>query len=576
MFTLEVKTLSARSLTLRHNRISIGRDLGALAALLLVPIATASGQRRPPEPPPRVMVSTFASAEKDLGVQAAEAVRSRIGRDADERKLIVIPKADINNTLQASGYSTTESLAPNDARALAMLLRADEYIDGTASRTPSGVKVEARLVLSRDQTLQQPLPVVEAANVGQAAATISKAYQAAREQLQNEKGCYALLREGKQADAIMMARSALAKYPNGTIAMVCLANAYNAQKNVDSVLAVAERITAIDPRNIPALRYQAQIYQERRNTAKGLEALTRLMAADPSNDQLREQVIGSLVTSGQAQMAVPIVEEALRANPGDPKTLNIAWRVYLTANQVDKALATGAELIKADTAAADTSYFIRTAAAASGANPTKAAEVLAQGTAKFPRNATLLLVQANALSKAGQNAQALAAVNRALAVNPRVDGGYAQKALILSSMNQPDSVMAVIRTASATGADKKTLAQVALKTGSDAYKAGNASKNRADLQRAVQFLILSDQLEASSDAKFLAGASAFLIGQSAVNEAQETKSCTLARLAKESFNTAQENVPAGLQSYADAAKQLLTAIPQFTPAVDDQIRRFCK
>ncbi|HEY0242625.1 MAG TPA: hypothetical protein VGC52_08170, partial [Gemmatimonadaceae bacterium] len=173
-------------------------------------------------------------------------------------------------------------------------------------------------------------------------------------------------------------------------------------------------------------------------------------------------------------------------------------------------------------------------------------------------------------------AQALVAINRALAANPRVDGGYAQKALILSSLNMPDSVLATIRTAAASGGDKKTLAQVALKTGSDAYKAGNASKNRADLQRAVQFLILSDQLEASSDAKFLAGASAFLIGQSAVNEAQDTKNCALARLAKESFATAQENVPAGLTSYADAAKQLLTAIPQFTPAVDDQIRRFCK
>ena len=118
--------------------------------------------------------------------------------------------------------------------------------------------------------------------------------------------------------------------------------------------------------------------------------------------------------------------------------------------------------------------------------------------------------------------------------------------------------------------------KLALNEGSDAYKAGNVSKNRADLQRAVQFLTLSDQLEPSTDAKFLAGASAFLIGQSAVNEAQETKSCALARLAKESFGTAQENVPAGLQSYADAAKQLLTAIPQFTPAVDDQIRRFCR
>jgi tetratricopeptide (TPR) repeat protein len=550
--------------------------LGGLAALLAMPLATASAQRRPPEPPPRVMIATFASADKDLGLQAAEALRSRVTRDADVRRLIVIPKADINNTLTASGYSTTEALAPNDARALAMLLRADEYIDGTATKTPTGVKVEAKLVLSRDQTLQQPLPAAEAANVGQAAAAVSKSYQAAREQLQAEKNCNTLFREGKHAEAILMARSALSKYSNGTIAMVCLANAYQAQNNVDSVLAVAERITAIDPRNIPALRFQAAIYQERKNTAKGLEALTRLMAADPSNETLREQVIATLVTSGQAQMAVPVAEEAMRANPGDPKTLSMAWRVYLAANQFEKALTTGAEMIRADTATADSSYFIRSAAAATSINPTRAVEIVSQGISKFPSNATLLVLQANALNKAGQNSQALASINRALAINPRVDGGYAQKALILGALNQPDSVLAVIRTAAAAGGDKRTLAQVALKTGSDAYKAGNASKNRADLQRAVAFLLLSDQLDGSADAKFLAGASAFLIGQSAVNEAQDTKSCALARLAKESFTTAQENVPAGLQSYSDAAKQLLTAIPQFTPAVDDQIRRFCR
>jgi tetratricopeptide (TPR) repeat protein len=522
------------------------------------------------------MIATFASTEKDLGMQAAEALRARVTRDTDARRIVVIPKADINNTLQASGYSTTESLAPNDARALAVLLRADEYIEGVAAKTPTGVRVDARLILARDQTLQQPLPVAEGANLNQAAVAISKAYQAAREQLANEKNCYSLFREGKHAEAILMARSALTKYPNGTIAMVCLANAYQAQNQTDSVLAVSERITAIDQRNIPALRFLASIYQARNNTPKTLEALTRLMAADPSNDQLREQVIASLVTSGQAKMAVPVVEEALRNNPGDPKTLNMAWRVYLAANELEKAITTGSDLIRADTAAADTAYFIRTAAAAASVNPTRASEIVAQGIAKFPRNASLRLVQANALNTAGQNAQALVAVNSALQVNPAVDGGYAQKALILSAMNMPDSVLATIRAGARGATDKTTLAQVALKTGSDAYKAGNVSKNRADLQRAVDFLLLSDSLDASADAKFLAGASSFLIGQSAVNEAQDTKNCSLARLAKTSFDTAQENVPAGLQSYPDAAKQLLTAIPQFTPAVDDQIRRFCR
>ena len=559
---------------MRHYRNSRRRATVALAAIIAVPVAGASAQRQA-APVPRVMVATFASSDKDLGLKAAEELRNRITRDVDARKLVVIPKVDINKTLEASGYSTTESLQPNDAKALAMLLRADEYIEGVATKTPTGVKVEARLILSRDQNIGQPLPVAEAAKIDQAASAISKSYQQAREQLAAEKNCYTLFREGKNNEAIIMARSALSKYPNGTIAAVCLANAYKALNQTDSVLAVSERITAIDARNIPALRYEAEIYQQRKDP-KALQVLTRLMAADPSNDALREQVIASLVTSGQAAMAVPIVEEAIAQNPGDPKTLNMGWRVFLAANQFDKALSTGAEMIKADTALADSSYFIRSASAASASNPTVAAQIVAQGLAKYPTNSTLLVVQANALSKAGQNAQALSVINRALASNPKVENGYAQKVLILSGMNMPDSVLATIRAGVAAGAEKKTLSQVALKTGSDAYKAGNASKSRTDLLRAVQFLKLADELDPSADAKFLAGASAFLVGQSAVNEAQDTKSCTLARLAKENFGIAQENVPAGLATYSDAAKQLLTAIPQFTPAVDDQIRRFCK
>ena len=559
---------------MRHYSNSRRRATVALAAIIAVPFAGASAQRQA-APVPRVMVATFASADKDLGLKAAEELRNRITRDVDARKLVVIPKVDINKTLEASGYSTTESLQPNDAKALAMLLRADEYIEGVATRTPTGVKHEARRILSRDQNIGQPLPVAEAAKIDQAASAISKSYQQAREQLAAEKNCYTLFREGKHNEAILMARSAVSKYPNGTIAAVCLANAYKALNQTDSVLAVSERITTIDPRNIPALRYEAEIYQQRKDP-KALQVLTRLMAADPSNDALREQVIASLVTSGQAAMAVPIVEEAIAQNPGDPKTLNMGWRVFLAANQIDKALSTGGEMVKADTALADTAYFIRSSSAAVATNPTVASQIVSQGLAKFPSNSTLLVVQANTLSKAGQNAQALQSINKALSINPKVENGYAQKVLILSGMNMPDSVLATIRAGVASGADKKTLSQVALKTGSDAYKAGNASKSRTDLLRAVQFLKLADELEPSADAKFLAGASAFLVGQSAVNEAQDTKSCTLARLAKENFGIAQENVPAGLATYSDAAKQLLTAIPQFTPAVDDQIRRFCK
>jgi tetratricopeptide (TPR) repeat protein len=548
----------------------------ALALAALTPLAGASAQRQA-APAPRLMVTTFAASEPGLGVQAAEAVRSRVAKDMDERKLQVINKKDIDATLQASGYSTTESLAPNDARALAVLLRADENIEGSATKTPAGYKVDSRLVLARDNTIQQPLPTIEVAKLDQAAATISKNYQSARAQLEGERSCANLFRDAKYKEAEQAARAALAKYPTGTIAAVCLGNAMNAQKQTDSVLAIANRILAVDPRNISALRWAAAIYQERGDKEKATGALIQLLAANPNDEKLRDQVLNDLASTGRYDLAFPIVAEGLKNNPGDPKFLRLAWLIYLTGKQYDLAYQTGAELIRADTAAADTSYFIRTAGAyALQTNYAKAAETLKLGEAKFPNNATLFMTEAAAQSKAGNNQAALDAIKKALAINPKVENGCAQMALIQSGMNQPDQVMATLKGCASNGADKHALSQVALAEGNKAYKAGNGSKNRADFQRAIDFLKLADQLESSTDAKFLIGVSSFSVGQSAITEAQGSKSCALARMAKDSFTTAQENVPAGLQSYPEAAKQILTAIPQYMPATDDMVKRFCK
>jgi len=130
--------------------------------------------------------------------------------------------------------------------------------------------------------------------------------------------------------------------------------------------------------------------------------------------------------------------------------------------------------------------------------------------------------------------------------------------------------------AKAAGADPAGLSQIALQQGSNAFKAGQASKDRVDFQRAIKFLQLSDQLQSSADAKFLLGASAFSLGQSAVNDANDKKSCDLARMARDAFNLASINLPAGGQKYPTEAAQLMTAIPQFTPAVDNEVKRFCK
>jgi tetratricopeptide (TPR) repeat protein len=561
---------------LRHYRNSNTLKLVVLAGFVATPLTVATAQQRAPQPAARLMVPTFASADKSVGADVAEQIRQRVSRDYDVKDLYVVPKADIENTLKASGYSTTEALAPNDAKALATLLRADEYLEGTVTKTPTGIKVDAKLVLARDNTITQPLPTAEGGGAGAVAGRIASAYRAARAQLVYEKNCYSAWRGQKFAEAETLARAGLSKVPNATIVGVCLGSALYSQNKMDSVLAVSQRILAVDPRNINALRWASAIAEEKKDP-KAFDYMIQLVAADPGNIKLVQQVVNSFAASGQAAKAVPIIMDAVRSNPGDPQLLHLAWLVLLAAKDYTQALTIGSEMIRADTAAANADYFTRTAAAQSALNKfPEAAATLTQGLQKFPNQASLYLAQSQAYSKAGQNQQAIAALKQALQRDPKVPGGYLQLVLLYSSLNQPDSAFAAVQLASNNGVDKAQLGQVVLKLGSDAYKAGNASKKRDDLLRAVKYLKLSNELSASPDAQFLMGASAFLVGQSAVNEAQDTKSCPLARLAKEHFAIAQENVPAGLQAYPDAAKQLLNAIPQFTPAVDDQIRRFCR
>jgi tetratricopeptide (TPR) repeat protein len=178
--------------------------------------------------------------------------------------------------------------------------------------------------------------------------------------------------------------------------------------------------------------------------------------------------------------------------------------------------------------------------------------------------------------KGGNLQGALDLSKKAIAADPKNPQGYVLLATVQGGLNQYDDVMSTLNQAKAAGADPMALSQIALQQGSNAFKAAQVSKDRADFQRAVKFLQLSDQLQPSEDAKFLLGASAFSIGQSAVNDANDKRSCDLARTARDAFNLAQINLPAGGKKYPTEAAQLLNAIPQFTPAVDNEIKRFCK
>ncbi|HEY1953050.1 MAG TPA: tetratricopeptide repeat protein [Gemmatimonadaceae bacterium] len=540
------------------------------------------------------MIPTLQNSDpsnKDLGVQAAEAIRDQLSKQTNIRDLVVVPKADITNSLISSGYSPTEPLPPGDAKALATLVRAQQYLEGSVSRTPTGYKIDSRLIISRDMNKGQILPSGQGAKLDDAASQVAKAIRDARRQLPAEEQCHNDVVQGKFQEAVTAARQGLNGYPNANIVGVCLAEAYNGLKMRDSVVAVSERIRANDPRNGPALRMLATSYramidspppgiaaaQLATDTTKLLEALASMAAADPTNTRLVQDVINTYPQLGRAEQAIPLVRDLLQNNPGDPQLLNQAWLVYLNAKAYQDAINVGTELIRVDTAAATADFYTRLAAAYTQLNqPQKASEVAAIAAKKFPNDPTLSLITANSLRKAGQLQQALDAAKKAVAGNPKNPQGWYLLASIQGDLNQYDDIVATLNQAKASGADPGVLGALALQQGQNAYKAGTVSKDRADFQRAIKFLQLSDQLQTSADAKFLLGASAFSLGQSAVTDANSSRSCDLARQARDAFNLASMNLPAGGQKYPTEAAQLLTAIPQFTPAVDNEVKRFCK
>jgi len=254
-----------------------------------------------------------------------------------------------------------------------------------------------------------------------------------------------------------------------------------------------------------------------------------------------------------------------------------AWLVYLNAQQYQNAIDVGTEMVRVDTAMATADYYSRLAAAYLAINQAqKASEVAALAARKYPNDCNIQLFNAQGLYKAGQLQQAEDAAKKAVACNPKNAQGYFLLATIQSALNKNDDLAITLQTARTNGADPGSLSQLALKAGSDAYKAATASKEIADYQKAIKFLQLSDQLQSSADAKFLIGASAFSVGQTATISANEKRSCDLARTARDAFNLASLNLPAGGQKYPNEAAQLLTAIPQFTPAVENEVKRFCK
>jgi predicted Zn-dependent protease len=591
MIRAAVRTLHATDVWASNARSSHALPalaVAVLAAAPLAPIASLGAQQRTQDVTnvTRISVGIFRSADKTSGVQAADAIRTRLADEYPIKQLYVLPKQDVVNVLVASGFATNEALNAADARALAQQLRTDAYVVGTVQRDSGGYRVDANYVLTRDNTLVQPLPTIRVSKPDQAAGPIVKAFRDAHKQFADEKTCYASARAGKWADAIAAARRGIAAYPNATLARICLANALSESKaSTDSVLAVVDDILKIDPRSKPALTLSYDALKTAGKTAEATDMLLRLVGADPTNSRLLEQVVNELASNGQAPKAVPFVDQLVSDNAGDPGFLLLQMRVHLAAKDYKRGIAAGEELMQTDTASATPELIIRLAAAASvDSQPQKAAELLARGIAKFPTNVELMTTYIAVLQQSGQTQKALEVIDRAIASDVKIPGLRTQRAKIYVDLNQPDKAMEILQGAVAAGDSAASVAQMALYATQSLQKAAGASKAVADYQKALTFLDFSIKTNSTPDALLrraalnLQLAGAYLTQaqtQSSGKGAKKAELCATSRAAQDALNVAQMDLPQAGRANPQAAQALAPQLTQFAGYAEQFVKLYC-
>jgi tetratricopeptide (TPR) repeat protein len=556
----------------------------AIAAVSAPRFVRAQTTRQQPAPDtPRILIATChtPSSATNLGVDVAEALRNRVQSENSIRQLYVLPRNDINNYLTSSGYKADSALSVSDLKELAKLMRADEILDCTGSKTPNGVHVDARLLLARDVALAQPLAGVDARDAGDAAKRIERELTDARKALPEYRKCETALRDQKWAEAAADARAGLAKDPNSTLSQLCLMSAYQYGKSgPDSVLRVAEAIMRTDTSNTLALRNAVDAYMSKNDTTRAVQTMVRLARLDPT---VRPQLVQMLGAMNKPELALPLVTEMLQDNPGDPQLLRMRFLLLSSAKDYKKALQAGEDWMKADTAAATADLYTRLIAiAAADSQPQLASQYAARAVQKFNNNADLYMLYAQTLRKAGQLQQSLDAAKRAVELNPKVENGIPFVLVTYGDLKQNDSALAWARRAIAAGADKNAVGQGLLPMVGSAVKAAqdttgkDAAQMRQAWMTAYQIASTVDSIAPSPQLKLFVGLSSFQVGLNALQNLNKSRSCADAQLADDMWSASQIALPQAAAYDRNTAGQLMGAIQQYYPNIAPAKKALCK
>jgi tetratricopeptide (TPR) repeat protein len=586
---------------------------------LFVIARPAIGQRAKKDAPEftkqAVLIVSFApgvGADARLGRRAADAVRSRAAKLINnDREVEVIEERKVVTAVEHAGYNPDSMFALTNIRQLARLMRADEIVIGTVENTASGTKMRGEIVLIRDEHLRQPLPEVSAPKLDSAAVLFARSLHAARGQMIFQRRCENALHEGSGQRALAAARAGVAAYPPSTIARTCLMwTLHQTHAPPAEVLGVAQQLLAVDSSNVHAMEYAAIALDSLGRRDDAASMWLRFADTDTASHDLMLKVSYALFNGGNSKRAEPFIVRVSDRHPEDLSLVQQKWRISYENRSWTHAIEAAEVMLARDSVAQnDSTFYLKLGTAYHAANlPFKALETLShalsafpndgrvyslyaqyikgeadsvipRGLALFPRSADLAALNAKELRARGKVAESLDATKRAVELDSTMAQGRLMVAQLEMELGRPDSALISLRKAVAGGEDSSVVAQFALAKGNALYRAASGTKTAADFGLALRFLAFADTVRSSLQSKFLVGAAALGIAQTALTEAtkvtDKVESCRLARLGADMVPVARIQLQAGQEAFAEAAKQSLDYLAELDPYVARALAAAC-
>jgi tetratricopeptide (TPR) repeat protein len=513
------------------------------------------------------------------------------------RQYFPLAAVDIERTLIQSGYPIDTAIAAGDIKELARTTAANVVIFGTVEMQGRAWNIKPMLMDPTDEKIVQPLPSgSHAFRPSIAVGEVLEGATVAMGQMPQYTKCRIAAKEGRLQEAVTAGKAVLAAFPNSTMARVCIASVYEHMPDIpaDSIIALTEAVLAMNSDDYYAIRLSEVAERKRGNLAKANELIVRLVALDPYNVELQEDVIKKFAAAEDYAQALKFVAEFKAKNPGMPQITNLEALICFATKDYKCAIAAMDELEKtADSTVVNIAFFERLIKSYRELNLTKeASNAAGRAVVKFPENVGIIAMHSQLLRDAGDTTASIAAARKALQLDPARVDLYLQ---IAAGQSEVDTVVATLASAlphAKTQDDSLKIQSLAFSAGQNLFNTSNPnmtdSTKRTDLDienmnKTITYMAFADKAFPSDGAKFYQAVAHFHLGFVSLTKAfalqanDAAQTCLLATDAYERNNKSRELILAGGgRADRNVAANLLMAMDGNSQTLNDLRTKHCK